>query len=124
MMEYYIVTVGFLFVYAIAMSQDPERPTTVITVTNEVTNYPVPLGDLAEFHSFARLPSVLHLRLLAIEGIDGNHVTVSVGHQDIDPVIYEADSGIRLVMSCQEVVLPWWCLFQYPYAWYVNFGFS
>lgn len=102
------------------MSQDPER-TTTISVANEVTNYPVPLGHLAELHSFNRLPSVLFLRLLSVEHVEGDRVTISVGHQDIDPAVYEADSGIRLVMSCREVVLPWWCLFWHPYAWYVNF---
>ena len=96
------------------MSQIPNQP---ITVAEEVTNYPVLLGDLAEIHSFSRLPSILFLRLLAIEEIHWDRVVVSVGHQDVDPDVYEADSGIRVLLSYRDVVLPWWCLFRHPIAW-------
>ena len=101
------------------MSDQLERAVTTISVANEVTNYPVPLGELAELHSMNRLPSVLFLRFLSVEQVDGEEVTVCVGHQDVDPTTDQPDSGLRLVVSCREVVLPWWCLFWHPYAWWV-----
>ena len=80
------------------MSDQLERAVTTISVANEVTNYPVPLGELAELHSMNRLPSVLFLRFLSVEQVDGEEVTVCVGHQDVDPTTDQPDSGLRLVV--------------------------
>lgn len=97
------------------MSQFPVL--TVVTVTNQVTNYPVLLGDLAEIHSYSRLPSVVLLRLLSIEQITSGRITIAVGHQNVDPDIFEADCGMRIMVSYRDVVLPFWCFFWNPVAW-------
>lgn len=86
-------------------------------------SYPVRIGDVVEVRMEPNppiVPSVMQVRVLRLERI-GHQGAVAYVRSVNDPAEYSTMAGLLVLLSFSEIVLPWWCIFTNPLAWYVTF---